>query len=386
MAIAVSSGGSLGVGSGQISIQDYEALLKNPNLAPLSKGLNLTNQKETTNTTAQSTTNTVQNVVEQIKEQQLRQWQEQINETMNEVVTRGDPASMAALQSLIQTLVGGGTPEQRAQQQARQEEIARARGGIADYSKEKAFGDSAAASQAATRQSMEQALANLSRAVAGAGTSGSSMQALLAQNAARDAAELQAKMQLEASTQYGGIATQYQSILEALTRPDNSQVESLLGALQLAMSANQSTTRNVQTNKTGVEQIDKTTDRTQKTTTDSITNSVSDTLRNLIGSQLSLGGGGGGSSGGGRLGSSGGNLSRNTGGLPAPAPSGIFGSGNMGEFGTQAGGAGLSGFVGTGDSYLGFGGNGSFADGTSLASLSGGGGPMDRGASNYFGD
>ena len=386
MAIAVSSGGSLGVGSGQISIQDYEALLKNPNLAPLSKGLNLTNQKETTNTTAQSTTNTVQNVVEQIKEQQLRQWQEQINETMNEVVTRGDPASMAALQNLIQTLVGGGTPEQRAQQQARQEEIARARGGIADYSKEKAFGDSAAASQAATRQSMEQALANLSRAVAGAGTSGSSMQALLAQNAARDAAELQAKMQLEASTQYGGIATQYQSILEALTRPDNSQVDSLLAALQLAMNANQSTTRNVQTNKTGVEQLDKTTDRTQKTTTDSITNSVSDTLRNLIGSQLSLGGGGGGSSGGGRLGSSSGNLSRNTGGLPAPAPSGIFGSGNMGEFGTQAGDAGLSGFVGTGDSYLGFGGNGSFADGTSLASLSGGGGTMDRGASNYFGD
>ena len=382
MAIAVSSGGSLGIGSGQISIQDYEALLKNPNLAPLSKGLNLTNQKETTNTTAQSTTNTVQNLVEQIKEQQLRQWQEQINETMNEVVTRGDPASMAALQNLIQTLVGGGTPEQRAQQQARQEEIARARGGIADYSKEKAFGDSAAASQAATRQSMEQALANLSRAVAGAGTSGSSMQALLAQKAARDAAELQAKMQLEAATQYGGIATQYQSILEALTRPDNSQVDSLLAALQLAMNANQSTTRNVQTNKVGQEQIDKTTNRTQNVTTDSVTKTLQDTLRTLSSTQLSLGGGGGGGSGGGgRIGSSGG-LPRSSGGLPAPAPSGIFGAGNLGSFGTE-GGSGLSGFTGTGDSYFGGGG---FADGTSVASMAGGTGPIDRGSSNYYGD
>lgn len=365
--------------SGVDTIKDW---MQDPMLAGLAKGLQQTNLKENTTTNSTSTTNTVQQLVEQIQEQQLRQWQEQINESMTEVITRGDPASMASLQQLIQTLAGGGTPEQIAQRAARAQEIERARAGITDYSKEKAFSDAQGASQAANRQAMEQSMANLSRAIAGSGTSGSSMQALLAQQAARNAAELQAKMQLEASTQYGGIATQYQSILEALTRPDNSQVDSLLAALQLAMNANQSTTRNVQTNKVGQEQTDKTTNRTQNVTTDSVTKTLQDTLRTLSSTQLSLGGGGGGGSGGGgRIGSYGG-IPRSSGGLPAPAPSGIYGAGNLGMFGTE-GGSGLSGFTGTGDSYFG---GGSFADGTSVAGMAGGSGPIDRSASNYYGD
>lgn len=386
MAIAVSSGGGSFGASRGATTKDLEALMNNPQLAPLSKGLELTNLTEDISKTGKSTTNTTQNLVEQTREQQVRQWQEQINETMNEVVTRGDPASMAALQNLIQTLVGGGTAQQQAQQQARQEEIARARAGIADYSKEQAFADASGAAQASNRQAMEQAMANLARAVAGAGTSGSSMQALLAQQAARDAAELQAKMQLEAATQYGGIATQYQSILEALTRPDNSQVDSLLGALQLAMNANQSTTRNTQTNRFGLEQTNKVTDRTQNTTTNSVTDTVENTLRKLASSQLSLGGGSGGRSGGG---SSGGRLSgtsRNTGGLPAPAPSGIYGAGNLSEFGSTGSLSSATPFFGTGDSSVNFGLGGNFADGTRLVDLAGGTGPIDRGSSNYYGD
>lgn len=378
---SAASGGAVGAnrGSGVGTIKDW---MQDPLLAGLAKGLEQTNLTENTTTNSTSTTNTVQNLVEQIQEQQLRQWQEQINESMTEVITRGDPASMASLQQLIQTLVGGGTPEQKAQRAARTQEIERARAGITDYSKEQAFSDAQGASQAANRQAMEQSMANLARAIAGSGTSGSAMQALLAQQAVRNAAELQAKMQLEAATQYGGIATQYQSILEALTRPDNSQVESLLAALQLAMNANQSTTRNVQTNKVGQEQTNKTTNRTQNVTTDSVTKTLQDTLRTLSSTQLSLGGGGGGrSGGGGRIGSSGG-LPRSSGGLPAPAPSGIFGAGNLGSFGTE-GGSGLSGFTGTGDSYFG---GGSFADGTSVASMAGGTGPIDRGSSNYYGD
>ena len=378
--LAAARGGAFGTdgGSGVGTIREW---MQDPLLAGMAKGLEQTDLTENTTTNSTSTTNTVQQLVEQIQEQQLRQWQEQINESMTEVITRGDPASMASLQQLIQTLAGGGTPEQIAQRAARAQEIERARAGITDYSKEKAFSDAQGASQAANRQAMEQSMANLSRAIAGSGTSGSSMQALLAQQAARNAAELQAKMQLDASTQYGGIATQYQGILEALTRPDNSQVDSLLAALQLAMNANQSTTRNVQTNKVGQEQTDKTTNRTQNVTTDSVTKTLQDTLRTLSSTQLSLGGGGGSSGGGGRIGSSGG-LPRSSGGLPAPAPSGIFGAGNLGSFGTE-GGSGLSGFTGTGDSYFG---GGSFADGTSVASMAGGTGPIDRGSSNYYGD
>lgn len=379
MAVALSSSG--GGGSFGRAASDYEELMKSPALSPIAKQLGVTNLNETINKTGTTTTNTTQKLVEQIREQQVRQWQEQINETMNEVVTRGDPASMAALQNLIQTLVGGGTAEQQAQRQARQEEIVRARQGASDYSKGNAFMDAAGASQAASRQSMEQAMGNLNRAIAGAGTSGGSMQALLAQRAVRDAAELQSKMQLEAATQYGGIATQYQSILEALTRPDNSQVDSLLAALQLAQNANQSTTRNTQTNRFGQETTTKDTNRTQQINTNSVTNTIEDTLRNLVQNSLQLGGGGGGSV---RGGGSVGGIRPSSGGSSLPSsPGGLYGAGNLSEFGSGSGLSG-SGFIGTGDSSADFGLGGNFADGTSITDLVTG--PMNPADPSYFGD
>lgn len=373
MAVALSSGGGGGQFGGMAA--EYEALLKNQARSPIAKTMGLTNVNETTNKTGTSTTNTTQQLVEQIREQQVRQWQEQINETMQEVITRGDPASLAALQNLIQTLVGGGTPEQQAQRAARQEEIARSRQGAADYSKGAAFVDAAGASQAASRQAMEQAMGNLNRAIVGAGTSGGSMQALLAQQATRDAAELQAKMQLEAATQYGGIATQYQSILEALTRPDNSQVDSLLAALQLAMQANQTTTKNTQTNRFGQETTNKITDRTQNVNTNSVTNTTEDIVRNLIQNSLQLGGGGGAVRGGGGVG---GIRPSSGSSLPAPAPSGIYGAGNLGSFGSDGGG-----------NYLAGGGTGQGTGNVWQPVDNIGGmltGPMDSSSSNYFGD
>lgn len=374
MAVALSSGGGGGQFGGMAA--EYEALLKNRALSPIAKTMGLTNVNETTNKTGTSTTNTTQQLVEQIREQQVRQWQEQINETMQEVITRGDPASLASLQSLIQTLVGGGTPEQQAQRAARQEEIARSRQGAADYSKGAAFVDAAGASQAANRQAMEQAMGNLNRAIVGAGTSGGSMQALLAQQAVRDAAELQAKMQLEAATQYGGIATQYQSILEALTRPDNSQVDSLLAALQLAMQANQTTTKNTQTNRFGQETTNKLTDRTQNVNTNSVTNTTEDIVRNLIQNSLQLGGGGGAVRGGGGVGGI--RPSAGSSSLTQPAPSGLYGAGNLGSFGSDGGG-----------NYLAGGGTGQGTGNVWQPVDNIGGmltGSMDPGASNYFGD
>ncbi len=247
--------------------------------SPTSEAARTGTQTQDTVSNTKTTENVVQNLVEQIKQQQTRTWQEQIAESMREVVSRGDPASNAALQSLIQILLGGGTPEMKAQQAARQEEIQRARLGVADFSKAAAFSDSAAAGQAASRQALEQALGNINRAVAGAGTSGGSMQALLAQQAARDAQELQAKLQLEAAGQYGQIGAQYQGILEALTRPDNAATDALLQALTLAMQANQSTTRNTTTNRTGQELTDSVTNRTQDTTTNKT--GTQDTTQNV---------------------------------------------------------------------------------------------------------
>lgn len=153
-----------------------------------------------------------------------------------------DPASVAALQSLIQQLLSGGTAEQRASSEERSKEIVSNRDLRAGFTKDNAEFEANQAVQAQTRQAMEQSLAQLTKAVQGAGTSAGSMRALLTQLAARDAAESSAKLGLDAKVAYGGIAANFSQILEALTRPDNSITDSLIKALDVSKGVNASTT------------------------------------------------------------------------------------------------------------------------------------------------
>lgn len=115
----------------------------------------------------------------------------------------------------------------------RQKEIGAVRGQRADYSKEAAFEDAQGAVNAALRQALEKQMTEINRASAGAGASAGSMRALLSQQAARDAAELAATLGIKTATDYGGVAMNASSVLEALTRPDAAGMDALIRALAL---------------------------------------------------------------------------------------------------------------------------------------------------------
>jgi hypothetical protein len=149
-----------------------------------------------------------------------------------------------ALQDLINQLVGGGTPEQQASRAKRNEEITTVRGQRADYSKAAAFADAQGAMSQQQRKALEELIPQLTRSAEGAGTSQSSLRALMIQDAANKAAESSAALGLKASVDYGQIGTNLSSILEALTRQDNPQTKALLEAIQLSKGQNSETTGN----------------------------------------------------------------------------------------------------------------------------------------------
>lgn len=173
--------------------------------------------------------------------------------TSNTASTNMDPKSLAALQTLIAQLMGGGTQQQANDQAARKSEINKVGAQRAEYSKEAAFADA----QGLIAQTMQQALQTLvpsiSRAAEGAGTSQSSIRALLLQDAAQKAAQSASVAGLGAAQGYGQIATSLSGVLEALTRPDNSVSNALLNALGIAKGAvtNSTTSGSSTTNTTG---------------------------------------------------------------------------------------------------------------------------------------
>lgn len=139
-----------------------------------------------------------------------------------------------ALTLLIQQLLGGGTPEQRAEQIRRMEEVQAVRSQRADYSKEAAFTDATGAQNQQSRLAMEKLIPSIIAASQGAGTSQNSMRALLTQQAANQAAESAAALGLKASVDYGQIANGQNQVLEALTRQGNPITDALLKAIELS--------------------------------------------------------------------------------------------------------------------------------------------------------
>lgn len=159
----------------------------------------------------------------------------------NSVVNNMDPAAQAALMSLIQQLMGGGTQAMANDQAARKSEINKVTQQRAGYSKEAAFSDAQGLIAQTMRRAMEQLVPSITRAAEGAGASQSSLRALLLQDAANKAAESSAAQGLNAAVQYGGIASNLSQVLEALTRPDNTVTNALLQALNIAKGATQTT-------------------------------------------------------------------------------------------------------------------------------------------------
>lgn len=157
------------------------------------------------------------------------------NSTTNAV--NMDPGSLAALQALIAQLAGGGTPQQIKDRAARQTEINNVTQQRAGYSKAAAFADSQGLMAQNMRQVLEKLIPSLSRSAEGAGTSASSLRALMVQDAGNRAAESASALGVQAAGAYGNISNSSSSILEMLTRPNDSTMQALLQALQLAKGA-----------------------------------------------------------------------------------------------------------------------------------------------------
>ena len=137
------------------------------------------------------------------------------------------------LMEFLQSAMSGGDVATKTAQRERQAQIASTRGSLADYTKGAAFTDASAMIAQSLRKSMESAMPAISRAIQDSGGSSSSMQGLLAQRAATEASQAAGTLGAQLATSYGNITSSLQGILEALTRPDNSNNANILNALSL---------------------------------------------------------------------------------------------------------------------------------------------------------
>ena len=160
-----------------------------------------------------------------------------------ETITNFDPTTQAALNTIIQQLLGGGTEEQQKDNKKRQALISFVEQMLGQYSKQAAFDDASNLMKYNLQQSMEKNMPAIAKAIEGAGTSASSMQGLLAQKLATDSATQAGALGAEQAKSYASATTNLAGLLEALTRPDNSIVNSLLSALQIAKGG--TVTRNI---------------------------------------------------------------------------------------------------------------------------------------------
>lgn len=138
-----------------------------------------------------------------------------------------------ALRTLLAQLLGGGTPEQRAAEALKQQQVQSLQGQQGDYSKQAAFTDAQGSVDQASRLALEKLIPSITKAAEGAGTSASSMRALLLQDSANKAAESASALGLKASTDYGNISNGLSQILASLTK-GNPVTDALIQALQIS--------------------------------------------------------------------------------------------------------------------------------------------------------
>lgn len=145
-----------------------------------------------------------------------------------------DPETQAALDTIIKELMGGGTKEQKKDRVQRNALMGYVQQLLGQYTKEAAFADADKLMKLNLQQSAEKNMPAIARSIEGAGTSAAAMQGLLSQKLVNDSALSAGALGAEQAKSYAGATVNLTSLLEALSRPDNSIVNSLLGALQTA--------------------------------------------------------------------------------------------------------------------------------------------------------
>jgi hypothetical protein len=173
-------------------------------------------------------------------------------------------SSLAALETLIQQMLGGGTPEMARLASERQQQINRSTQQQQGYSRENAFADAQGLMAQTMRQTLEKLVPGINRAAAGSGTSQGSMRALLLQQAAENAAQNASAAGLGAAVNYGQVANGAgNTVASILGQQNDAATQALLQALGIARGAVTSSTS------TG--------SQTSTTNSDSNTNSSSNT-------------------------------------------------------------------------------------------------------------
>ena len=172
------------------------------------------------------------------------QWLQSQQMTSNMMGAMGAPVtmtpqkllSMQQLQPLISSLMyGGGTPEMQAQATQKKKTTAGLEGAAGAYTTPQAFADASNAMALELQKSMQTALPAITRGMEGAGTSAGSMQALLAQQAAADAAMRAGAIGADQAKAYGGIQAQLQNTLAQMaTTNTDPQMDALLKALSIS--------------------------------------------------------------------------------------------------------------------------------------------------------
>jgi hypothetical protein len=162
---------------------------------------------------------------------------------INSVTKNMSPAALAALESLISQLSSGGTAEQKKSSADRQGVLNQVKGLMEAVSKDQAFNDAKGLMALNVQQSMEKNMPAISRSVAGAGTSASSMQALLSQQLVRDSSLAASSLGAQQEQAYAAQRSNLANTLEALTRENNPVTTALLQALGVAKGSITDTTQ-----------------------------------------------------------------------------------------------------------------------------------------------
>lgn len=195
-------------------------------------------------------------------------------ESSNSTTTALDPSSMKVLQQFIAQLMSGGTANQKGEIQKRNAMTQFVTNLMGLVSPEQANADAQGLMGLQLQKALEQQMPALQKAVEGAGTSASSMQALLANKIAQDAALNSAALGGEQQKAYAQSRAQLAALLEAFTRPQNTVENTLIQALNALKGAVTNTNSTRYSSQTG----------TQNTVgkTDSTTNTAQVTQRGAI--------------------------------------------------------------------------------------------------------
>lgn len=152
-----------------------------------------------------------------------------------------DPVAREALNKLLASLQDPkGTANKYSQE--RLNEISKNQSLRGDYTKSAAFADALGAMNSQLAKGIESQMPTITAGIDAAGTSGSSMSALLTQTAAENAARNAAELGLNAAISYGQIQTGFGSILEQLTAKGDPVTNQLIEALNVAKGASEKST------------------------------------------------------------------------------------------------------------------------------------------------